>query len=82
MGKGYVDAIIVNTRERAPGQMLGMGDVGGAAQSLANVLTGGDYAELSASIEQIPFLLKVSIACSIASGALALVGLLERFSRR
>ena len=74
----YVDAIVVNTRERSPGQMMGMGDAASAASSIANLITGGDYSDLAASVEQLPLLLKISIGASLVSGALAIVALVSQ----
>lgn len=80
---GSVDAIIVDTVKRGPRQMAGMGaglfdtdaDQVGAGTSLLDAFTGGQYTIVSDKLDSISLGLKLSIAASVLSGALATIAL-------
>jgi hypothetical protein len=74
----YVDAIVVNTRRRGPGQMLGMGD---ATTTLLDAVTGGTYQALLDKLDTVSLLLKVSTAAALIAG-IAGVAILFRGDRR
>jgi hypothetical protein len=64
--KGHaVEALVVNTVRRGPGQMTGMGD----ATDLLNIVSAGGYNDLLNELNTLDTALKVSIAASaIAAG--------------
>lgn len=72
-----IDALVVNTVRRGPGQMLGMGGMGNVLTDLADNLTGGRVTETQQQLDRLELALKVSIAASVVSG---LVGLSILFS--
>lgn len=75
---GSVQAIIVDTVKRGPGQMAGlarMGDLTDTGTSLLDTVTGGQYTVVSDKLDAISIGLKLSIAASVLSGALATVAL-------
>jgi hypothetical protein len=63
-----VEALVVNTVRRGPGQLTGMGD----ATDLLNVVTGGGYQELVDELNMLDTGLKVSIAASAIAAGLSL----------
>ena len=72
---GSVEALVVNTVRRGPGQMAGMGlDL----TSIADTLTGGKVTEVSDQLDRLEVALKVSIAASVIAGLLASWALLRR----
>ena len=64
-----VEALVVNTIRRGPGQMTGMGD----ATGILNVVTAGGYGELLDELNTLDTGLKVSIAASAVAAGLALM---------
>lgn len=70
-----IDALVVNTVRRGPGQMTGMGD--GILTDVANALTGGAVSAAQAQADRLELFLKISIGASIVSGVLALSALLK-----
>lgn len=74
---GSVEAIIVDTVRRGPGQMAGlrMGDLSDTSTSLLDTVTGGQFTIVSDKLDTISLGLKLSIAASVLSGALATVAL-------
>lgn len=86
---GSVEAIIVDTVKRGPRQMAGMGagglfdtgDDAGAGTSLLDAFTGGQYTIVSDKLDSISLGLKLSIAASVLSGALATIALFAYASR-
>jgi hypothetical protein len=74
---GSVEAIIVDTVRRGPGQMAGlrMGDLADTSGSILDTVTGGQYSVVSDKLDTISLGLKLSIAASVLSGVLATVTL-------
>jgi len=72
----YVEAILVNTRRRGPGQMLGMGD--DVTGTLLNAVTGGTYQDVLDKIDTVTLLLKISIAASVVAGLFGAAALFSR----
>jgi hypothetical protein len=73
---GAVEAIVVDTIKRGPGQMAGIGDAG-----LLDTLTEGQYTVVQDKLDSISLGLKLSIAASVLSGALATIALFAYASR-
>ena len=63
-----VEALVVNTVRRGPGQLTGMGD----ATDLLNVVTAGGYNDLLDELNTLDTGLKVSIAASAIAAGLSL----------
>lgn len=75
---GAVQAIIVDTIRPRPGALMGirrMGDLTDTGTSLLDTVTGGQYTVVSDKLDTISLGLKLSIAASVLSGALATVAL-------
>lgn len=70
-GFGRIDALIVNTVDRGPGQMLGMGD-GNPIIDLLDHVTGGEISSTQSQLASLQLALKVSIAASILAGVVSL----------
>lgn len=68
-----IDAMVVNTVRRGPRQMAGMGD--NALTNIVDNLTGGTLTQTEQQLQQLETFLKISIAASCISGALALAAL-------
>lgn len=70
-----VEALLVSTRRRGPGQMqgLGMGD----ATNLLDTLTSGEYSSRIAQLDRLEFALKASIVASLIAGVAGLAVLLR-----
>jgi len=70
-----VEALLVSTRRRGPGQMqgLGMGD----AANLLDTLTSGEYSSRIAQLDRLELLLKLSIAASLIAGIAGLASLVR-----
>lgn len=70
-----VEALLVSTRRRGPGQMqgLGMGD----ATNLLDTLTSGEYSSRISQLDRLELLLKVSIAASLVAGIAGLASMLR-----
>lgn len=75
----YVDAIVVNTRRRGPGQMLGMG--ADTTTTVLDALTGGTYQDTVSQLDTAVIALKISIVASVLSGIAALAVLFDRRRR-
>jgi hypothetical protein len=82
----YVDALVVNTVQRGPSQMLGM--EGGLApmrrrpmqgmegSTVIDALTGGEYGRVLAKLDHLEVVLQIAIIASCIAGAAGLVSLL------
>jgi len=70
-----VEALLVSTRRRGPGQMqgLGMGD----ATNLLDTLTSGEYSSRISQLDRLELLLKVSIAASLIAGIAGVASMLR-----
>jgi hypothetical protein len=73
------NALVVNTVDRGPGQMTGMGDVTSLLTNVGDALTGGAVTSVEAQLAELKLALQLSIAASVLSGA---VGLMLLFSGR
>lgn len=71
------NAIVVNTVERGPGQMTGMGD-GSPVVDLLDTLTGGQITSTQSQLQTLELALKISIAASVISGAVAILLLAKK----
>lgn len=71
-----VEALIVNTAQRGPGQLSGIGDAGAA--SVLDNITGGEYSRVGARLDSLELWLKVSIIASVVAGAAGLLVLFRR----
>jgi hypothetical protein len=63
-------AIVVNMRQRGPGQMAGMGDFN--ITGVLDSLTGGAVTSTEAQLDRLEVALKISIVASVLSSALAI----------
>lgn len=66
-----VEALLVNVRQRGPGQLLGLDDDGmgvDVADSLLDVATGGTYKQVLEQIDLLSTMLKVTIVASLVAG--------------
>lgn len=72
-----INALVVNTVRRGPGQMTGMGDASSTLVDLADQLTGGKVSQTQQQLDRLELALKVSIGASVVAAA---VGLLVVFS--
>ncbi len=70
-----VEALLVSTRRRGPGQMQGLGI--GDATSILDTLTSGEYSNRTAQLDRLELALKVSIVASIIAGIAGLASLLR-----
>ena len=75
--KRGVEAIVVNTIRRGPGQMQGLGADGSTTDNLLNIATGGTYSELLETIDTLTLLLKVTVVASVISGIAAVAVLAQ-----
>ncbi len=73
-----VQALLVNVRERGPGQMVGIGDV---SDSLLNIATGGTYKDVLDQLDTLTLLLKVSIAASLVAGIAGVISIFREQKR-
>lgn len=74
-----VEALIVNTRRRGPGQMAGMeGRHMGSVPSVIDSVTGGEYSRFGSQLDRLELGLKVAIFASCLSGLAALVVLFRK----
>lgn len=71
------NALVVNTVNRGPGQMTGMGDLTSTLATVGDDLTGGAVTSVEAQFAELKLALELSIACSVIAGA---VGLMVLFS--
>lgn len=81
----YVDALVVNTAQRGPAQMLGLEGVApmrrrpmGAMEgsTVIDALTGGEYGRVLAKLDHLEVVLQIAIIASCIAGAAGLVSLL------
>lgn len=70
-----VEAVVVNMRERGPGQMVGMGS---ELTDFADRLSGGALTSAQQQADRLELFLKISIAASIFSGLAALAMIYKR----
>lgn len=70
-----VEALLVSTKRRGPGQMQGlsMGD----ASNILDTLTSGEYSSRIAQLDRLELALKVSIVASCIAGIAGLASLLR-----
>lgn len=71
-------AIVVNTMQRGPGQMTGMGN---ALTDLADYATGGEISNTQKQLADLQLALKLSIVASLIAGAAGLAVLLSGKAR-
>ena len=71
-------ALVVNMRERGPGQMIGMGSTGSVVGDTIDAFTGGALTEAQQKADRLELFLKISIGASIISGTLALMAIFRR----
>lgn len=74
-----IDALVVNTTQRGPRQMLGMsGGMGdNVLTEIADKLTGGQVSAAQQQLDRLELALKVSIAASCIAGLAGLAVLLS-----
>lgn len=65
-----MEAVIVNTTRRGPGQMAD-------PQALLDVATGGEYSRILKRLDTLELVLKVSIGASIVAGLAGLISIIR-----
>lgn len=69
MNTGRVEALVVNTVERGPGQIVGMGS---AVTDLVDAATGGVLSSTEQQLRELKLALQLSIVASLIAGVAGL----------
>ena len=65
---GDVEAVVVNTKRRAPGQMLGMGDAASTVTAFVDTLTGGEASKVTTDLDTLALEGKILVVGGILAG--------------
>lgn len=78
-----VEALIVQTRRRGPGQLAGLSDAGDGSffTNLIDNVTGGQLSSAQAQLDRLETLLTWSILASFVSAGIALASLFRKGGR-